>query len=249
MVKTTFVILLLAAMLVHAPGSITAQESDGPQFILEKERSVYFQGHTQGFGMGYQQGRIVNIYSTLQWQAEFVTMKHPKEYKRTNESFPNMLTYSYGKLNRVYMLRGGAGFQRIITDKPYYGGVQVRYNLFGGVNLSVAEPVYLYILYYSPSENDFYQVLERYDPDKHFTDNILRRGPIGTGLKESKLYPGLYLKGGLNFDYGADRQSLSALEVGATLDAFPKKIPVMAFARNPHLYFTLYIALHIGQRK
>jgi hypothetical protein len=236
-------------LLMQLPGQGFAQESDGPQFILSKERSAYLTGHTQGFGMGYQQGRIVNIYSTIQWQAEFLTMKHPKEFKRTNESFPNMLTYSYGKLNRVYMLRGGAGFHRIITNKPYYGGVQVRYNLFGGFNLSVAEPVYLYILYYSPVDNDFYQVLERYDPDKHFTDNILRRGPIGTGLKEARLYPGLYLKGGLHFDYGTDRENLRALEVGAALDAFPKKIPVMAFAQNPNLYFTLYLSLHIGQRR
>lgn len=225
------------------------QEGQTPQFIMTRERSAYFYGHTQGFGMGYQQGRILNIYSTLFWQAEFATLRHPKEFRRTNESFPNTRTYSYGKLNRVYMLKGGFGVNRTISDKPYWGGVQVRYNIAGGLNLSVAEPVYLYILHYNLSDSRFYRIVEKYDPVTHFSDNIYGRGPIGKGLLESKLYPGAYLKGGFNFDYGSDSQTLRALEVGAILDAFPKKIPIMAFAENRNLYLTLYVALHFGARE
>lgn len=227
----------------------SAQESDEPVFIQSKVRQASISAHTQGFGFGYQQGRITNIHNTLFWQAEFSTMKHPKEYRRTNESFPNTRTYSYGKLNRVYMLRGGVGLQRIMTDKPYWGGVQVSYSVFGGLNLSFAEPVYLYILYYSSSESKFYRVLEQYDPDSHFADNIYGRGPIGAGLKDVRLYPGGYLKGGFYFEYGDDRAYVRALEVGAALDAFPKKIPIMAFAENSNLYLTLYLSLHFGNRE
>lgn len=239
---STMVLLLLMQ-------SVSAQEDGSPLFIQKREKSFYILGHTRGFGMGFQQGRILDIYSTLFWQAEFATMKHPKEYKRTNESFPNTRTYSYGKLNRVYMFRGGAGIQRIMADKPYWGGVQVRYSVFAGVNLSIAEPMYLYILYYNSSDNEFYRLLERYDPDAHYPDNIHGRGPLGTGLKEAKLYPGGYLKGAFNFDYSSDRDFIRALEVGAVLDAFPKKIPIMAFAKNSNLYLTLYLALHIGNRE
>lgn len=242
-------ICLLALLVIIPAGSLHAQESQTPQFILTTERSAYFNIHTLGFGMGYQQGKIINIYSTLYWQAEFATLKHPKEYRRTNESFPNTRTYSYGKLNRVYMLRGGMGLQRIISDKPYWGGVQVRYNISGGLNLSLAEPVYLYILHYNASDGKFYRFVERYDPESHFSDNIFGRGPLGKGLKESKLYPGVYMKGGLNFEYGSDNQFLRALEVGAAIDAFPKKIPIIAFADNRNIYLTLYLALHFGSRE
>jgi hypothetical protein len=176
-------------------------------------------------------------------------MRHPKEYRRTNESFPNTKTYSYGKLNRVYMLRGGLGVHRTLAEKPYWGGVTVKYTLFGGVNLAVAEPIYLYILYYSFAENKFYRSLERYDPDNHFSDNIYRRGPVGKGLKEAKLYPGIALKGGFFFEYGSDRDYLRALEVGAAIDAFPKKIPIMALINNPNAYLTFYLTLHAGNRK
>jgi hypothetical protein len=228
---------------------LAAQDDGGPQILQTQERSGYMMAHTRGMGFGYQQGKILSIHSTLFWQAEFATMRHPKEYRRTNESFPNTKTYSYGKLNRVYMLRGGLGVHRTLAEKPYWGGVTVKYTLFGGLNLAVAEPIYLYILYYNLSDSKFYRSLERYDPDNHFSDNIYGRGPVGKGLKEAKLYPGISLKGSFFFEYGSDRDYLRGLEVGAALDAFPKKIPIMALIDNPHAYLTFYLALHAGNKK
>ena len=230
------------------PARSYCQETDAPQFILEKTKNFSLTVHTRGFGFGYQQGRILSINTTLFWQTDLVTMKHPKEYRRTNEAFPNTQTYSYGKLNRVYMLRGGVGYSRMLTEKPYWGGVMTAYSLSAGLNISLAEPMYLYILYYDNTENEFYRVLERYDPDKHFADNIYGRGPLGTGLSESKIYPGGYFKGAFQFDYGEDREFLRALEIGAALDLFPKKIPIMAFTANSNIYLTLYFSLQIGTR-
>ncbi|HRZ43498.1 MAG TPA: hypothetical protein P5228_12435 [Bacteroidales bacterium] len=233
---------------VLMPVESSCQETDAPQFIQEKTRHFSLIAHTRGFGFGYQQGRIQNIKTTLFWQADLVTMKHPKEYRRTNEAFPNTQTYSYGKLNRVYMLRGGVGYSRMLTEKPYWGGVMTAYTLSAGVNISLAEPVFLYILYYDNTENEFYRVLERYDPDKHFADNIYGRGPLGSGLSESKIYPGGYFKGAFQFEYGEEREYLRALEIGAALDLFPKKIPIMAFTSNSNIYLTFYFALQIGAR-
>ncbi len=191
----------------------------------------------------------MNIHSTLFWHAEIATLRHPKEYRRTNESFPNTRTYSYGKLNRVYMIRGGLGMHRNLADKPYWGGVQVRYSLFGGLNLSITEPIYLYILHYNMDDGMFYRSLERYNPDTHFADHIYGRGPFGKGFRDAKLHPGLYLKGSLFFDYASDQQYVRALEVGCAIDAFPKRLPIMAFAQNSYAHLTLYLALHFGDRE
>ncbi len=241
--------LLAAAMAVCCPSPVQAQDDGIPQFMQSRERSAYLLGHTRGFGFGYQQGQILNIYNTLFWQAELATLKHPKEYRRTNESFPNTRTYVYGKLNRVYMVRGGLSWHRNMAEKPYWGGVQVRYSFSGGINLAIAEPIHLYILYYNVSEGKFYRNLEQYDPEKHFTDHIYGRGPLGSGVKQMKLYPGLYLKGSFFFEYSGNSEVVRALEVGAALDAFPKKIPIMAYIDNSHLHLSLYLALHFGTRK
>lgn len=239
---------MVFGVLVLYSSNLKAQ-TETPQFLLTRERSAHLSLHTRGFGFGYQQGRIMNIYSTLLWQIDFATMRHPKEYKRTNESFPNPRTYNFGKLNRVYMLKAGLGLQRTLADRPYQGGVVVMYNFFGGLNIALAEPVYLYIIYYDADIMDYYKVLEKYDPNNHFSDNIHGRGPIGKGLLESKIYPGAYLKGGFVFDYGSEPEYLRALEVGAALDAFPKKIPIMAFAENTNFHLTLFVVLHFGNRK
>lgn len=226
---------------------VSSQEGDGtPSIVQYSEQSFFGFAHTRGIGLGFRHGKIMNVHTTLQWEVDFSTMKHPKEFRRTNEAYPNMRTYSYGKLNNVYMFRGGVGLHRVIAEKPYWGGVKVRYNIFAGANLSIAEPVYLYILNYIPADNSVNPVLERYDPDNHFSDNIYGRGPLGKGLSEAKLYPGLYFKGGFNFDYSGSRDQMRALEVGVLIDMFPKKIPIMAFAHNPNIFINFYIALHIG---
>jgi hypothetical protein len=247
--KRYIVAFLAVATSMFAALPLSAQEDGTPLILQTHERSGYIMGHTRGMGFGYQQGRIMSIRSTLFWHTEFATLKHAKEYRRTNESFPNTRTYSYGKLNRVYMLRGGLGMHRNLADKPYWGGVQVKYSLFGGINLSLAEPIYLYILYYNVQEGAFYRNLEPYDPDKHFADHIYGRGPLWRGLKEAKIYPGVYMKGSFHFDYGSDGNYVRALEVGGAVDLFPKKIPIMAFTRNNHLHITLFLALHFGERK
>lgn len=244
-----FIYFMMISWGVILPAANLVAQTETPQFLLTRERSANLSIHTRGFGLGYQQGRIMSIYRTLFWQVEFATMRHPKEYKRTNESFPNPRTYNFGKLNRVYMIRGGLGMQRTLADRPYQGGVVVKYHFAGGLNISIAEPVYLWIIYYDVNIMDYYKVLEKYDPDLHFSDNIHGRGPVGKGLLESKIYPGGYLKGGFFFDYGQESEYVRALEVGAALDAFPKKIPIMAFAENSNFYLTLYLSLHIGNRK
>jgi len=242
-------LLLKGAMLLFWFVPVQAQDDGVAQFIQSRERSAYLLGHTLGYGFGFQQGQILNIHNTLFWHAEIVTLKHPKEFRRTNESFPNTRTYVYGKLNRIYLLRGGMTLHRNITNKPYWGGVQVRYGLSGGVNLAMSEPVYLYILYYNVNEGTFYRNLEQYNPDKHFADHIYGRGPLGAGVKQMKFFPGLYAKGSLFFEYSGNSEVVRALEVGGAIDAFPQKIPIMAYVDNSHLHLSLYLSLHFGTRK
>lgn len=227
---------------------VRGQESETPLFLQTRERNMFVMAHTRGFGLGYQQGYIKNIKTTLLWESSIATMRHPKEYRRTNESFPNARTYNYGKLNRVYMFRGGLGYARTLSEKPYWGGVKVRYHLLTGLNLAVTEPIYLLILYYNPDDGKYYPVPEPYDPDSHFSDNIFGRGPFGKGFKDARLYPGLYLKGGWHFDHADDYELLRALEVGFSIDFFPKKIPIMAFAHNANFFLTFSLSYHFGDR-
>ncbi|MDT8307910.1 MAG: hypothetical protein RQ866_00125 [Bacteroidales bacterium] len=223
-------------------------QTDQPVILLKREHSGYFTASTRGWGVGYHRGNFLTGYSKWMWEVELTTLRHPKEFRRTNELFPNAKTFYYGKLNKVYLLRGALGIQRVLSEKPHWGGVSVRYAYYAGATLGIAEPVYLGIVNYVSSEGDIRIEYERYDPDKHFIDNIYGRGPFGKGFFESSIYPGIYVRTAMNFDYGVEYDVIRALEVGATLDFFPKAIPIMATEDNSNLILTFYLSFHIGNR-
>jgi hypothetical protein len=64
-----------------------------------------------------------------------------------------------------------------------------------------------------------------------------------------KLQPGVYAKSGLRFDYGRFNEVVSALEVGVSLEAYAKKIPIMLYQKDKQLFFQGYITLEFGRRK
>jgi hypothetical protein len=230
-------------------------------FLLRREKSANVMLHTLGYGFGYRIGYNKTFYKNRMLEFDLLEMRAPNQIKRYNDNFPNPRGYFYGKLNYLYILRTGIGRQYLVNRKPYWGGVEVRAFAYGGLDVGFARPSYLYIAYYKvdPINNQYYVdriALERYDPDKHFPNpvslvnnfDIYGRGPILSGFDHIKLYPGLYLKGGFNFEFSSQNDKIQALEIGGTVDIFPKAVPVMAF-RDPNLFFiTGYLSFHFGKR-
>ena len=180
---------------------------------------------------------------------EFLTMKHPKEVRSINSQFPDAKSYIYGKLNDFAILRAGVGVQKVLNSKArgIKNAVEVRYLYNMGLSMGILKPVYLYILNFN-SNYEAYTTVEKYDPDKHFTDNIFGRAPFTKGLNEIKLHPGGYAKFGLNFDFSANEELVKSIEVGANLDAYPTDVPIMAIQDNKKFFLTLYISFNIGNQ-
>ena len=63
------------------------------------------------------------------------------------------------------------------------------------------------------------------------------------------IYPGIYAKIGLSFEYGADDKFVKSLECGIFADAFYKNVPIMAYQRNQFIFVNAYIGIHFGKRK
>ena len=68
------------------------------------------------------------------------------------------------------------------------------------------------------------------------------------GLNEIKVYPGVFLKAGLNFEFGKLNSKIRALEAGGVLEYFPKAIPIMAFNPANNVFMTFYINFSLGKR-
>ena len=180
-------------------------------------------------------------------------MKHEKEIKSFNPVYDNSKSYVYGKLNSFFVIRPGIGRKKILTDKLRQSGVQVGYTWGLGLSGGITKPVYLEIGY--PSIPYDYLAVERYDPDRHYFDDIYGRASGLNGLEELKFYPGAFAKFALNFEYSNEKDRLKGLEVGAVLDAYPSRIPIMAEnvgelegIQNENLFLNFYINLFIGKK-
>ncbi len=218
------------------------------QVLLRKKMSGGIILHNRGWGFQFQKGRNITFFKSVMWEASAISMKSPKQVRTINPYFSNAKSYFYGKINHVFVLRGGIGFDKMLNRKPYWGGVEIRLVGFGGVSLAITKPVYLYILKFTSSYYDYQIVIEKYDPEKHFLDNIYGRAPFSRGLGELRLYPGIYGKFGMNFEYGHYNSKIKSVEVGAVIEFFPIPVPIMAFNDPDYYFLTLYINISIGKR-
>lgn len=244
-------ILILALILLFAAQTeLQAQQESNPdhKILFRKEWSCYLLAHTGGWGFGYRNGKHKTYFRKRMWEAEFVTMKHPKE-KRVISYYENSRSFIYGKLNSMYVLRGAYGVQKVLNGKPYWGGVELRWFMYGGVSLAITKPVYLYVVKYNEATGQNDVVAERYDPDKHFIGDIYGRGPYFKGFDHLSIYPGAYAKTGLNFEYGTADALLKAIECGVVLDAYAMPVPLMAYSAKQNLFLSLYLSVHLGKRK
>jgi hypothetical protein len=136
----------------------------------------------------------------------------------------------------------------MLNRKPYFGGVELRLFYSGGLSVAFTKPDYLNIIKLDESTYRYITVTERYDPENHFPDNIYGRASFTKGFNQLKPYPGIYLKTGLNVEYGTVNQKPKTVEAGIALDIFAKPVPIMAFRDPSQFFFTLYLSAGIGKR-
>ena len=222
--------------------SLFAQEIDigEPETLQYRKRQwdVYGTIHTNGFGIGSQFGKQHSIHLHSGFDVEYTYYRHFKEQRIRSEQ----QVLVYGKLNYFGMLRGGYGFTRILNAKPYWGGVEVGYFLYGGVSLGLSVPVYLKI-----QKSDGGANTERYNPQIHQMGNIVGTASFWKGFKEIKPHPGVYLKTGLSFDFAGNDANIIKLDIGAASDIYLFPVEKMAFSPKQYVLFTGYLTIHFGK--
>ena len=266
--KRTFLLFCLLAISSVGTKALAQLDEEpdtlGDNILFKKEKYGVAIFHSAGWGIGFRLGQNKTYYQKKMFEADLVEMKSSEEVKRVNSNFPNSRRYIYGKMNNIYLLRAGYGVQKLLNRKPYWGGIEVRFFYYGGVAIGFAKPVYLYIANYRKDGDllTYNITTEKYDPEIHypyrvivpFEDttreiDIFGKAPVYKGLAKMKPYPGIYVKLGFNFEYGSFNQTVKAIEVGATIDAFPKAIPIMAFHDHPTpLFINVYVSFTFGKR-
>jgi hypothetical protein len=242
-------LLLFTATSYFASGQSESRlDSISEKVLLEKQWSIGALLHTNGWGLKFRKGHNVTALRQFMWEIEFSTYKSSKEVRSINPYFSDSRSYFYGKLNYVWFFRGGVGQQQILNRKPYWGGVQLSWIYYGGFSLAVTKPVYLYIIHFNNGFTDYEVREEKYNPEIHFVDNIYGRGSFLAGITKVGLHPGVYIKTGLDFEFGVKNRQINALEVGAIFDYSPIPVAIMAYNPKQSFFLTLYLSVMFGKR-
>lgn len=252
MKKSLFISLVVSIILITgSQGFSQVDDLEGydtiaDRVLLKKEYAAGATLHVLGMGLNFRKGANKTFFSTRFFEVEIVSLKHPKQIRVINPYYYNARSYIYGKLNHVYILRGGYGYKKMLNRKPYWGGIELRAIYMGGLSVAFAKPVYLYFF----DETYSYLKEEKYDPENyyHSPEYIYGRAPFIEGIGELKVYPGIFAKAGLNFEFGKLNSKINALEAGGVVEYFPIAIPIMAYNPAQSLIFTFYLNFSIGKR-
>jgi hypothetical protein len=67
-------------------------------------------------------------------------------------------------------------------------------------------------------------------------------------LAELKIYPALYAKINLSFEYAPYSNKVKAIETGIIFDYYPKALPIMANNPAENFIVTLYVGFVFGKK-
>ena len=220
---------------------------------IDKQQKIFYRNeisfglllNSDGFGLSYREAQRVDYLNKRIFEIEAGTLKNPKEYKESNPLYETPGTFIYGKINSAFYLRGSYGHQGELYRKADLGGVAIRYFFSGGPIFAIYKPIYYKILH-QVSQNEFELIDGKFEPGVTQPYDIYSRASFTKGFNEIKFIPGLFVKGGFNFEYSKQDKIIHAIELGASLSAFPKKIPIMAMTSNKAVFLSLFISYRFG---
>lgn len=224
------------------------RQAEEGTLVYEKQSIFGLQLRTNGYGAFYELGKMKSNRKTNIYRIDITEIKNDKEEKSLGGSFIFGNPYIYGKINYFYPVTLGFGQQYILGQKGNKNGVAVTAIYNAGLSIGLLRPYYLSVDDPSGGERSI-----KYNSadSSLFVDQsiILAGGGLGKGWGEIKIKPGVFAKGGMRFDYGRYNESVTALEIGLSIEAYASKIPIMLDQKDKRLFFQGYIAIVFGKRK
>ncbi len=187
------------------------------------------------------------------WGVEIVEVKHPKETRYLGQRGD---VFVRGKTNYLFVMRPEYGREFIFFRKAAEEGVEV--NGIIGIGPSLGFMVPYYIDYDvnktrqggAPGQMPNIQRV-RYDPiGAHAEyDYIIGGAGVLAGLDETSVKFGAHLRAALSFDYGRYHESISGVETGFMVEAYPHKLIMLPEAQNYSVFNSVYLTIYYGRRK
>ncbi len=239
---------------------------DNKGIVYNKVTTVDLKLHTFGFAIGLNFGTIRTYYLTRYFNFEFGEIRHPKEFRQSFDlpvsSGRISRAFIFGKQHNFFVLRGGLGAKRYLSEKAKKKGVAIAISYSGGPSLGLLKPYYLDLRRFPDPPAPGGQVVissEKFSEENRddFLDinKIIGSSGFGQGLGEIALRPGGHAKFGIQFDWGAFDEFAKALEAGIMVDFFFTRIPIMVEdptienVENRFLFVNFFLSMQLGKRR
>lgn len=236
--------------------SLAGQQTiyDDATVLYRKEFKAGVKIHGHGWGLFASLGRQKAIDNILNYNLSIVGMKNPNEDRRFDLRDDRAKPYVFGKQNHLYLFRPSIGKRKVLAFKDRKSGVEFAYNWALGPSFGVTKPYYLIIR--TPLNPDAVVYTEEaYDPDLHSDGRIFGRGNWFNGFGDLKGHIGAYGKFSFSVEYSGYQTKIQGFEVGISMDAFPKNIPVYIdnapfgeIDKNKKLYFNFFVNAFLGKK-
>lgn len=240
---TLIIIFNLLGIYVFAQGDIDSEQKSS----IRNERTFHLLLNSSGWGFGYSYNKMNNnVFNKTIWNAEFITLKDPKELKINNPYYPEGRRFVFGKANEFYNFKFGYGKLLTLYDKKDRGGIEIRFFYHFGPVIGLLKPVYYEVLYYDPEKGAEVKT-ERFNSSIHSYVDIYGRASYFKGFSKMSVVPGAYLRFGSSFEFSKKDLSVNALEGGFGIEVFPKKIEIMQNDKNKFYFLSLFVSYRFGK--
>jgi hypothetical protein len=227
--------------------ALIKQEEEGV-LAYNKQTAFGLQLRTNGYAAFLELGRMRTPRFTNLYSLEISEIFHPKEEKvaSSNQNYFGG-SFKYGKIKNFYQAKLGFGQQYILGQKGNRNGIAVLGIYQGGISFGVVKPYYIDVDEGNGAKSIKYRGV---DTTAFINgDNILGSSGLSKGWGELNLKPGAFVKLGLRFDFDSYNETIKALEIGFSVDAYAKEIKEMVYAEPKRLFFQGHIGFVFGGRK
>ncbi|MBL7774469.1 MAG: hypothetical protein JNK89_00615 [Saprospiraceae bacterium] len=258
MVRIYVTVLLALAAALPAQAQSAGNPDERVGIVYNRETTFNFKLTTnRGFVPGMEFGRLRTYYKTTYFHLSIGELKHPKEQRQSADPIlsRSFRPFIFGKQNNFFAVRGGWGVKRYFSEKAKYKGVAVGISYAAGPTLGLLKPYYLAICYPDPDRPGDCRIFhEKYSEENAslFLDEngrIKGASPFTRGFGELGFRPGANFSLAFHMDWGAFDEFVKALEIGAMLDVFPSRVPILVAEENKQVFFNFFVNLQLGKRR
>jgi hypothetical protein len=243
------VFLGLALLIGNSLLGQLSTDADFKRQVYDRSYSGGLNLNTRGFALSGKYLKYVDGYSMQGFEIDLAKVRHPKETISSEDIFNNYRGFVKGRINSFYTLRAGYAYEQVLFDKTDRGSISISWVASGGASIGLLKPIYLSVNEFG-DDGDLRVETIRYSGETN-PANINGEASYLTGIMETNLKPGIYVKGGISFDYQLFDDDISTLEMGFIYDYYFSEVPIFFEAQddiNWVGFFQLYLSVNFGYK-